>query len=86
MDSTDSADSIRTAYSTHSLDSADSVDSTDSLDYLYLSFIYSATKGLHLLFSYPLSYTWLKGEPQISMKERLIPSYLQYGVLGDCVF
>ena len=25
-------------------------------------------KGLYLLVSYPLSYTWLKGEPQISRK------------------
>ena len=30
--------------------------------------------------------TWLKGEPQISRKERFIARYLQYGVLGDCVF
>ena len=43
-------------------------------------------KVLYLLVSYPLSYTWLKGEPQISGKERLIARYLQYGVLGDCVF
>ena len=28
---------------------------------------------LYLLVSYPLSYTWLKGEPQISRKERFIP-------------
>ena len=31
-------------------------------------------KVLHLLVSYPPSYTWLKGEPQISRKERFIPS------------
>ena len=42
-------------------------------------------KVLYLLVSYPLSYTWLKGEPQISRKERFT-RYLQYGVLGDCVF
>ena len=44
-------------------------------------------KILYLLVSYPLSYTWLKGERQISIrKERFIRRYLQYGVLGDCVF
>ena len=44
-------------------------------------------KVLYLLVSYPLSYTWLKREPQISIrKERFIRRYLQYGVLGDCVF
>ena len=31
-------------------------------------------KVLSLLVSYPVSYTWLKGEPQISAKQR----YLQY--------
>ena len=31
-------------------------------------------KVLHLLVSYPPSYTWLKGKPQISRKERFIPS------------
>ena len=36
-----------------------------------------------LLLSYPLSYTWLKGEPQVSRKEIFFPRYLQYGVLGD---
>ena len=42
---------------------------------------------LCLLVSYPLSYTWLKREPQISIrKERFIRRHLQYGVLGDCVF
>ena len=44
-------------------------------------------KILYLLVSYPLSYTWLKCERQISIrKERFIRRYLQYGVLGDCVF
>ena len=44
-------------------------------------------KVLYLLVSYPLSYTWLKREPQISIrKERFIRRYLQYDVLGDCVF
>ena len=44
-------------------------------------------KILYLLVSYPLSYTWLKRERQISIrKERFIRRYLQYGVLGDCVF
>ena len=44
-------------------------------------------KVLYLLVSYPLSYTWLKREPQISIrKERFIRRYLQYEVLGDCVF
>ena len=44
-------------------------------------------KVLYLLASYPLSYTWLKREPQIRIrKERFIRRYLQYGVLGDCVF
>ena len=44
-------------------------------------------KVLYLLVSYPLSYTWLKRERQISIrKERFIRRYLQYGVLGDCVF
>ena len=52
----------------------------------FLSFIYSATKGFYLLVDYPLSYTWLNGEPQISRKERYIPRYLQYGLLDDCVF
>ena len=63
-DLTDSADSADLADSTHLGDLADSTDSADlthSLDYLYLSFIYSATKGLYLLLSYPLSYIWLKG-------------------------
>ena len=52
----------------------------------FLSFIYSASKGFYLLVDYPLSYTWLNGEPQISRKERYIPRYLQYGLLDDCVF
>ena len=44
-------------------------------------------KFLCLLVSYPLSYTWLKREPQISVrKERFIRRYLQYEVLGDYVF
>ena len=44
-------------------------------------------KVLYLLVSYPLSYTWLKREPQISIrKERFIRRYLQYRVLGDCLF
>ena len=63
-DSADLADSTESADSTHLGDLADSTDSADlthSLDYLYLSFIYSATKGLYLLLSYPLSYIWLKG-------------------------
>ena len=39
-------------------------------------------KVLYLLVSYPLSYTWLKHEPQISIrKERSIRRYLQYGLL-----
>ena len=39
-------------------------------------------KVLYLLVSYPLSYTWLKHEPQISIrKERFIRRYLQYGLL-----
>ena len=33
------------------------------------SFIYSATKVLYLLVSYPPSYTWLKFEPQISIRK-----------------
>ena len=41
-------------------------------------------KVLYLLLSYPLNYTWLKGELQIIRKEIFIPRYLQYGVLGDC--
>ena len=41
-------------------------------------------KVLYLLLSYPLSYTWLKREPQISIrKERFIRRYLEYGVLGE---
>ena len=37
----------------------------------FLSFINFATKGFfYLLVDYPLSYTWLNGEPQISRKER----------------
>ena len=43
-------------------------------------------KVLYLLVSYPPSYTWLKGESRISRKERFIPRYLQYRVLGDCLF
>ena len=44
-------------------------------------------KVLYLLVSYPLSYTWLKRERQISIrKERFIRRDLEYGVLGDCVF
>ena len=44
-------------------------------------------KVLYLLVSYPLSYTWLKREPQIGIsKERFIHRYLQYEVLGNCVF
>ena len=43
-------------------------------------------KVLYLLVSYPLSYTCLKRERQISRKKRLIPRYLQCGVLGECVF
>ena len=43
-------------------------------------------KVLSLLVSHPLSQTWLKGEPQISTKQRFIPRYLQYGVLDDCLF
>ena len=36
-------------------------------------------KVLYLLVSYPLSYTWLKREPQKSIrKERFIRRYLQY--------
>ena len=42
-------------------------------------------KVLFLLLSYPLSYTWLKGEPQVSRKEKFFLRYLQYGVLGDCI-
>ena len=42
-------------------------------------------KVLKFLVSYPLSYTWLKGEPQISRIEKFINRYLQYGVLGDFV-
>ena len=75
------------------MDSVDLVDSTDSVDstesWLSLkSFSVSFTlllKVLYLLVSYSLSYTWLNVE-QISRKERFIPSYLQYGVLVDCVF
>ena len=44
-------------------------------------------KVLYLLVSYPLSYTWLKRERQISIrKERFIRRDLEYGILGDCVF
>ena len=44
-------------------------------------------KVLYLLVSYPLSYTWLKRQPQISIrKERFIRRYLHYRVLGDCLF
>ena len=32
-----------------------------------------------------MSYTWLKGEPQISTKEIFITRYLQHRVLGDSV-
>ena len=50
-------------------------------------FSVSFTLLLYVLVSYPLSYTWLKRERQISIrKERFIRRYLQYGVLGDCVF
>ena len=43
-------------------------------------------KLLYLPVSYPLSYTWLKREPQISIREeRFIRRYLQYRVLGSCV-
>ena len=43
-------------------------------------------KVLYLLVSYPRSYTWLKREPQISIREeRFIRRCLQYRVLGDCV-
>ena len=42
---------------------------------------------LCLLVSYPLIYTSLKREPQISIrKERFSRRHLQYVVLGDCVF
>ena len=44
-------------------------------------------KVLYLLGSYSLSYTWLKHERQINIrKERFIRRYLQYEILGDCVF
>ena len=65
-DSTDSADSADLA------DSTDSVDSTDNLD-IFKRFSVSLTlllKVFYLLVDYPLSYTWLNGEPQIIRKER----------------
>ena len=41
-------------------------------------------KILYLLVNCPLSYTWLKCEPKISIrKQRFIRRYLQYEVLGD---
>ena len=43
-------------------------------------------KFFYLLVSYPLSYTWLKRKPKTSRKERFIPRYLQYGVVGDNAF
>ena len=43
-------------------------------------------KILYLLVNCPLSYTWLKCEPKISIrKQRFIRRYLQYEVLGDWV-
>ena len=74
---------------TDSVDATDLADSTDSADLALKGFPVSFTfllKVLCLLVSYPLSYTWLKGEPQISGKQRFINKCLQYGVLGDCVF
>ena len=57
-----------------------------SLKGFSVSFIF-VLKVLYVLVSYLLSYTWLKREPQISIrKERFIRRYLQYDVLGDCVF
>ena len=44
-------------------------------------------KGFSVSFNLLLKvYTWLKVKLETSRKERFIPRYLQYGVLGDCVF
>ena len=90
-DSADLADSADSADSTDSADSADLADSTDSADsaefdgYSMLSlkgyFVSFSLllKVLYLLVSYSLSYTWLKREPQISIrKERFILPLLIY--------
>ena len=91
LDSTDSADladSADSADSTDSADSADLADSTDSAEFdgysmlslkgYFVSFSL-LLKVLYLLVSYSLSYTWLKREPQISIrKERFILPLLIY--------
>ena len=75
---------------TDSVDATELADSTDSAEMALKGFPVSFTfllKVLCLLVSHPLSYTWLKREPQISIrKERFIRRYLQYEVLGDYVF
>ena len=40
-------------------------------------------KIFYLVIDYPLSYTCLNDEPQLSRKERFIPRYLHYGVIDD---
>ena len=87
-DSADLADSADSADSTDSADSADLADSTDSAEFdgysmlslkgYFVSFSL-LLKVLYLLVSYSLSYTWLKHEPQISIrKERFILPLLIY--------
>ena len=87
-DSADLADSADSADSTDSADSADLADSTDSAEFdgysmlslkgYFVSFSL-LLKVLYLLVSYSLSYTWLKREPQISIrKERFILPLLIY--------
>ena len=96
-DSTNLADSTDSADSADSTDSADSADSTDWVNSVHAtdslvifkrfpSFIYSDTKGFissGRLSSELYLAEWLS---TISRKERFISRYLQYRVLGDCVF
>ena len=75
---TNSADATESADLTDSADSVDSTDSEDSADSTDLTYLVDSTdfsisftlllKVLYLMLSYPLSYTSLKGEPQISTK------------------
>ena len=71
-DLADSADWTDWADLSDSTDSADLADSTEPLKGFSVSFTL-LLKVLHLLVSYPLSYTWLKGEQQISRKEKIFP-------------
>ena len=69
MDLADSTDSTDLADSTESADLADLTDSADSADLVWFTLL---LKVLYLVLSYLLTYTWLKGEPHISRKERFI--------------